>query len=77
LRLPFRQAGHRRGTTAKLRGRGYNVSPVSSRGVPPSSRIEEVAAALGTWSRRHGIAVSFEQRQVRDMTVIVVLFTCS
>jgi hypothetical protein len=35
---------------------------------------ERVAAALGLWSTRQGVKVSFEGRNVRDVPVIFVCF---
>jgi hypothetical protein len=34
--------------------------------------MRDVAAALGAWSRRHGIKVTFEGRTVRGLPVIFV-----
>jgi hypothetical protein len=36
---------------------------------------EEVAAALGAWSRRHGLKVTFEGRTVRDASAATSLPT--
>jgi hypothetical protein len=37
---------------------------------------ERVAAALGLWSTRQGVKVTFEGRTVRDVPVIWVCFGC-
>jgi hypothetical protein len=37
---------------------------------------EDVAAALGGWSRRIGVKIRFEGRTVRDLPVIFVCFGC-
>jgi hypothetical protein len=40
----------------------------------PGWEHEEVAAAIGQWSRRQGISLDFETREVNGLPVIYVLF---